>query len=79
MCTNALYESMVSLEFGVQVFHASICTSPLCWSTVQDRAIKEAVKLIREQQAEKPGTDGQEQPSTSASTEEDKHTMQTRS
>ena len=45
----------------------------------RDRAIKEAVKLIREQQAEKAGTDGQEQPSTSASTEEDKHTVQTRS
>lgn len=48
---------------------------------LQDRAIKEAVKLIRAQQAEKTDANGQVQPSTDASTdsEQDKHTAQTRS
>ena len=48
---------------------------------LQDRAIKEAVKLIRAQQAEKTDANGQVQPSTDASadSEQDKHTAQTRS
>ena len=76
MCVHTHYVIVCFLlEVTVQGFHVHMSIHPCVASLLlQERAIKEAIKLIREQQA---GTNvDQVQPSTSASadSEQDKQT-----
>lgn len=80
MCTHTLCDCMFSPgSHGARIPH-SMCVHPCVASLLlQERAIKEAIKLIREQQTGTNVDQVQASTSASADSEQDKQTVQTRS